>query len=175
MTIQDLGSIGELVGALAVLLTLIYLSLQTRQARLAAQETAKFAQFQASHSAVDVYARWRAHLINNQRITDALEKANLGKDLSWGDTIAISTLFEDLFFSAAYSYKIASSSGSFHDPAGDVAYIASMFDTHSISYTIWKEIRPIVVALDPNFVLAVDKAAQKPAREDNEKALASCS
>ena len=31
MTIQDLGALGELIGSVAVLATLIYLTLQTRQ------------------------------------------------------------------------------------------------------------------------------------------------
>ena len=41
MTIAELGSVGELVGAIAVLATLIYLSIQTRLTRQAAQETDK--------------------------------------------------------------------------------------------------------------------------------------
>ena len=35
LTIQDLGALGELLGSVAVLATLIYLALQTRQTRLA--------------------------------------------------------------------------------------------------------------------------------------------
>jgi hypothetical protein len=35
LTIQDLGALGELLGSVAVLATLIYLALQTRQNRLA--------------------------------------------------------------------------------------------------------------------------------------------
>ena len=36
-TIQDLGTGGELLGSVAVLATLVYLALQTRQMRLARQ------------------------------------------------------------------------------------------------------------------------------------------
>ncbi len=35
MTIQDLGALGELLGSVAVLVTLIYLALQTRQNTMA--------------------------------------------------------------------------------------------------------------------------------------------
>ena len=35
LTIQDLGALGELLGAIAVLATLIYLTLQTRQNTMA--------------------------------------------------------------------------------------------------------------------------------------------
>lgn len=33
MTIQELGAIGELIGGVAVIATLIYLTIQTRQAK----------------------------------------------------------------------------------------------------------------------------------------------
>ena len=51
MSIQELGSMGEFVGAIAVLITLIYLSIQTRLTRRAAEETANFASSQATNSA----------------------------------------------------------------------------------------------------------------------------
>jgi hypothetical protein len=35
LTIQDLGSLGELLGSVAVLVTLVYLAFQTRQNRMA--------------------------------------------------------------------------------------------------------------------------------------------
>ena len=35
LTIQDLGALGELLGSVAVLFTLVYLALQTRQNTLA--------------------------------------------------------------------------------------------------------------------------------------------
>ena len=42
MSIQELGSIGEFVSAFAVFATLIYLAIQTRLIRKAAEETARF-------------------------------------------------------------------------------------------------------------------------------------
>ncbi len=35
LTIQDLGALGELLGSIAVLVTLVYLAFQTRQNRMA--------------------------------------------------------------------------------------------------------------------------------------------
>lgn len=67
MTIQDLGSLGEFVAALATIVTLIYLAIQirqnTRSVRLAAES-------EASHQ----IAGWTAQVVNNQelgRIWDA--------------------------------------------------------------------------------------------------------
>jgi hypothetical protein len=37
MSIQELGSLGELIGAVAVLATLVYLAIQTRLTRIASE------------------------------------------------------------------------------------------------------------------------------------------
>ena len=163
MTIQELGSLGEVIGAVAVLVTLIYLSLQTRQARLAAEETAKFAQIQATHSVVDVYARWRAHIIGNPSLAEALVKAKSGGSLDPEEEIAVVSLFQDLFFSSSFSYNVALTDGSFHDPAADVAYIVGMFETHPISRKIWEDIKDIVAGLGKEFVAAVDREVTRNA------------
>ncbi len=48
MTIQDLGALGELLGAVAVLATLIYLALQTRQNTMAIAAQLDAAQISAT-------------------------------------------------------------------------------------------------------------------------------
>ena len=47
VSIQDWGALGEIVGALAVIGTLGYLAVQTKQTRVAAEQTAKFAASEA--------------------------------------------------------------------------------------------------------------------------------
>ena len=59
MSFQELGSLGELVGALAVLATLVYLAMQTRQTRIAAEQSAYFSQNQATIGTVEMYRRRR--------------------------------------------------------------------------------------------------------------------
>ncbi len=52
MSVQELNSIGEIVAAVAILVTLVTLCLQTRQPRLAAEENVQYAGLQATHSMV---------------------------------------------------------------------------------------------------------------------------
>ena len=52
MSVQELSSIGGIVAAVAVLFTLVYLCLKTRQSRLAAEENVQYAGLQATHSMV---------------------------------------------------------------------------------------------------------------------------
>lgn len=101
MTVQDLGSIGEIVGAVAVLFTLVYLSLQTRQARLAAEETAKFAALQGTHSIVSLYVEARRTLLEYREL---IAKANAKQDLSEAEQFALALVFDDLFYAAAFSF-----------------------------------------------------------------------
>ena len=71
MTIQDLGAIGEFLGLFLVLATLVYLSIQTRQAKqVAASETARgvvadFAQIWSQISNDSEFANIIRHAIND--------------------------------------------------------------------------------------------------------------
>ena len=88
MSIQDLGSIGEFLSAIAVLATLVYLSLQTRQARIAAEETAKFSGLQATHSMLDLYFDWRRTLFSDPAHREIIAKANDGEELTSSERFA---------------------------------------------------------------------------------------
>ena len=156
MSIQELGSLGELVGALAVLVTVVYLSVQTRQARIAVEQTAKFAELQATHSVVDLYSRWRASLLGNPENKVILEKASEGAELSKSEQIAISFMFQDLFFIASYSYSSSVSAGSIHVATADVEYTASILNEYAPATGEWNRIKQIVAKVNPRFVAAVE-------------------
>jgi hypothetical protein len=55
MTIAELGSIGELVGSIAVLVTLIYLATQIRQNTRSMEDNKKFAMAQAYQARTDMW------------------------------------------------------------------------------------------------------------------------
>ena len=67
MSIQDLGSIGELIAAVAVLITLVYLSVQVRQGNLLAKSQAR--QRMVEHAQSELFAQ-----INDPSITYAAVK-----------------------------------------------------------------------------------------------------
>lgn len=71
MTIQELGSIGELVAALATVVTLAYLATQIRYARLAAGDTSR------QNRAESVREMQLVHL-NNREFRHAWSKADTG-------------------------------------------------------------------------------------------------
>jgi len=157
MTIQELGSLGELVGALAVLATLVYLSIQTRQSRIAAQETAKFAALQATHSMLDLYFDWRSTLFSNPEHKEIVAKANRGVELTEAERFTLSLIFHDLFFAAAYSNANATAGGSIHDIGADVEYVAWLCKENPAILGEWNRVKRLVGALDAEFIVQVDK------------------
>ena len=157
MSIQELGSLGELIGAIAVLATLIYLSLQTRQARIAAEETAKFSGLQATHSMLDLYFDWRRTLFSDPAHRDIIAKANEGKDLLRSEQFTVGLLFHDLFFAAAYSSISAASGGSMHEEEADVEYIVWILRENPCALVEWNRVKGIVARMDRNFVSQVDQ------------------
>ena len=74
MNWEVLGAVAEIVGAAAVLITLIYLSVQTRMTRIAAEETSKHATQQATNSTVEMYSRWRSMALNGADVSGILSK-----------------------------------------------------------------------------------------------------
>lgn len=63
MTLQDIGSIGEIVGALAVVVSLFYVGSQIRQNTAAVRSSTA----QAVH---DNYASWYTSIANNRELTE---------------------------------------------------------------------------------------------------------
>ena len=160
MTIQELGSLGELVGAVAVLVTLVYLSIQTRQSRIAAQETAKFAELQATHSLLDLYFDWRNTLFSNPEHKEIVAKANLGSELDEAEKFALSLLFHDLFFAAAYSDANARAGGSIHETGVDVEYVLLLLKENPAILREWLRVKHMVSELNAEFVVQVDRSLE---------------
>lgn len=82
MNWDALSAIAELVGAVAVVSTLIYLSIQTRQARIASERAVYYSELQANVSTVDMYSRWRTYL-QSPSLLETISKANSGENLSF--------------------------------------------------------------------------------------------
>lgn len=112
MNINELGSLGEFVSAIAVLITLIYLALQTRQSRIASQETAKFAGLEATYLTFNLYFDWRRTLLSNPENIRIIAKANEGDELTGAEGLALGLLFHDLFFAGSYAFASSIAGGS---------------------------------------------------------------
>ena len=98
MTIQDLGSIGELVAAIATVATLAYLAIQIRQNTKSVR----------AGSRLDIASGWRAH---NQQLRDPLVNRAYVKglrtypDMPYNERQIFSNLFADhsVFFQGVFA------------------------------------------------------------------------
>ena len=113
MNWDAIGAIGELVGAGAVVATLVYLAIQTRLTRKAVEESSQYAYQQATHTAVGMYSDWRRALMGAPHIAAIIVKAQSGEELAPDEYLLYSVCFQDLFLAAASSYR-----GVIHHTAG---------------------------------------------------------
>lgn len=102
MTIIELGALGELLGAIAVVLTLIYLSIQVRHSRellesnrAAMDENTELARVAAMDRHNDAVSRWRGRLIEDPDVSLIWHKALHGGDLDDIGQLRLKNLFID--------------------------------------------------------------------------------
>lgn len=157
MTLQDLGAIGEFLGFVAVLITLVYLAIQTKQARLAAQESAKHAGLQATHSIIDIYTRWRNTLLSDPSYPEVIAKANRSEPLTDAEQVVLSLIFHDLFYGASFSYASAVFEGSIHESPADVEYTVSILKEMPCGVAEWNRWKTNVSRMSREFVELVDR------------------
>ena len=156
MSIQDLGALGEVFGAVAVLATLVYLAIQTRQARIAAEQTLKFAEFQASRAVMAGYSHSRSLLLSVPRISDAMAKVNAGEILSDSERIKLAVVFEDLFIASAFSYLCSRASGAVHSSEADIDYIVLLLRENPGLVNEWRRVENIVQKMSAEYVRLVN-------------------
>lgn len=101
MTLQDLGSIGELLGAIATVATLAYLAVQVRQNSAQMREATRVAQLTLLDRTVEAFSRYRALLAQpgiSELFTRGLESYST---LSPPEKLRFRSVIEEYFF--AYS------------------------------------------------------------------------
>jgi hypothetical protein len=157
MTIQELGAFGEFVGAIAVVVTLVYLSIQTRMTRKAAEESANFASQEALRAVPGMYARYRV-LTSTPELAAVMVKARGDQELTETEMLLFSTIFQELIYTAATSYESSVVSASKHDRSGDVEFALSVFAANPKAVDIWRQNFKIASAISPTFVQTVNAA-----------------
>lgn len=149
LSIQDLGAIGEFLGFIAVIGTLIYLSIQTRQTRLVSERNATVALIAA-------HARWREALYQNADLADSLARANVGQPISAGAEIQLRYLHFELFVACVLGFYTADP----HSPRADPDYLIDILRANPNVALEWKRQRHIVQKLSPDLVAIVDSSLE---------------
>jgi hypothetical protein len=105
MTLQDLGNLGEFVGAIAVVATLVYLALNIRQNTAHLSQNTRAVQLSALQATGESTNRVREMLILNPELSDLYLKGLRGySELELSDRLRFGMLLENFLKTAEAAY-----------------------------------------------------------------------
>ncbi len=163
MDLTQLANLGEFIGGVAVLVTLVYLAVQTRQTRAAAEETAKFASVGGSLASVERYGHWREMVLRDPNLADLLVKANQGTETSESEGLRLSLVFDELFFVGAVGFVQGTSGSTAHTPL-DVDYLVAFLRKNPCGIPEWERLKEMARTVSPDFVSSIDEGLGASAR-----------
>ncbi len=140
-TIQMLGSLGEFVGAIAVVATLIYLTIQVRHSREAMEETSRLAKAAVLSTTFERFSRFGGHIIDNAEVARLWREGCAGRELDEDDRTRFNALGQEFIYGAAAAFDHAIAAGS-----EDVVEVLPAVFARSVHgepglRAIWEEIR----------------------------------
>jgi hypothetical protein len=162
VTVQDMGSLGELVAALATVATLVYLATQIRYARLAASDASRQARAESVRE-------MQLASINNREFRDAWNKADPGagarmRNLS--DLLGISVGEAELVWHGCCAWTFIHwsqyRSMKTAEDQNELENLVRAFYAIPPMVVLWRNDALIRALLDPGFVDWVDGILAEP-------------
>jgi hypothetical protein len=152
MNWDAIGAIGEIIGALAVVTTLLYLSVQVRQ-----YQRSSIAE--GSSKGHELHSAWRNTIVQNTEAAGALAKANSGETLSERDRVQLEFFADELFIASVVSDQFSRHSGTFYDDEAYWRYLVDILRRNPGLIPQWDRIQENVMDLiSPEYRAQVNKA-----------------
>ena len=105
MTLEDLGNVGEFVGALAVVASLIYVALQLRQNTEQMAENAEEARHSSMERLLENVSRWRELIIRDPEISEIFTRGSQDmRQLSEAEALRFYFLIVQIFHTLEVYY-----------------------------------------------------------------------
>ena len=156
MTVQELGSIGELVAAVATVATLVYLATQIRYARLAASDASR-------HARAESVREMQLVSLNNREFREAWNKADpetAARIKILSDRLGVSVTEAELVWhgGCAWTFIHWSQYRSMKtaEDHRELENLVREFYSAPPMVVLWKHDRLLRALLDPDFVAWVD-------------------
>ena len=149
MNWEVIGIVCQVASAIAIVVTLIYLASQNRQANVTAATS-------ATVSGNEMASNWRAMLVTNADLADALARANTDMPVSPAERTQLNYLFDDLFILTAVNYAHGFQTGSVHAPKAPVDYALLIINDNAAAASQWRRIRQFLDDISPEFIVAVE-------------------
>ena len=149
MNWEAIGSIGEIVGAIAVVATLIYLSRQIGMAR-------KESKVQGTYASLEYYANWRSHLIDNPDLAEAVAQANRAETLSEEQTLRLTAFMDDLIITSYVSHLASFEGNPLYHKSSEVDYLIAFLQENPGMVSHWDRCRKFAEKSSPAFLKEMD-------------------
>ena len=146
MSIQDWGAVGEIVGALAVLITLVYLTIQTRRLRLTGERSITI-------GVAEAHSRWRSALYENSALAELVAKDNDGLALSEGEKLQIRYLHFDLFIASIMGHYTQERDS----PRAEIDYLVEILAQNPSVLRCWKEHAHLINQMAPDLAETINE------------------
>ena len=122
MNWEAIGAIGEIVGAIAVVVSLAYLAVQIRQNTNQVAEQIKALKLEGHNAAANDHARFRQSIIQSPQVASLYRRGKASYvNLSPDEQAQVSELFRDYFWASANMQLRNLQSGSIDDSLWDIA------------------------------------------------------
>lgn len=149
MNWEAIGAVGEVLGAIAVIATLLYLANQTRHTRTAVEVNSNM-------GTVEAHSRFRQSLIGNTELANLLAKANSRAELTEGEQIQISLLFFELFIACGIGVLTqVSKDGT--TPRAEYEFLTEFLEENPSGFAQWKRRHDTMEKVVPEFCAEIDK------------------
>jgi len=167
-TIEVLANLGEFVGAIGIIVTLVYLSIQVRHSRslieannVATEENTRLVKAAAMDRYNDAVSRWRGRLIENEEVAKIWDKAIRGQPVEGSDALRLENLWIDWINTYRSNYSRAKAVGEVGLKHQAVISVALNMREAPMLLELWEWARPWNEASSEDFVESIDRELAK--------------
>lgn len=168
MNWEAVGAIGEIVGAAAVVVTLVFLAAQIRLSARATQESNKLERAAAIDRHAETIGRWRARLTENRGLAELWQRATDNEALDAIDLLRLNNLWIEFVNTQRSNYVRAltvSEQGLAQQAVTSVTVEIRRSDTF---VALWEGIKPWNQLVSPEFTDQVDRRYAELTESDDQ-------
>ena len=167
MNWDALGAIGEIVGALAVFMTLLILLVQMRQSTKAMEESNRLERVAAIDRHAETVAMWRGKLIADKELAEIWLKVSRDETLTESELIRANFLWIEFMNTQRSNFVRSMTVGEEGLTRQSVLSLASHVHLSRTFALLWEEGRVWTQLASEDFVDRVDQELEKMTEEGN--------
>ncbi len=159
MSILELGALGEFVGSIGVIATLIFLAIQVRHSWKATAESSRIARAAVYETTFAHFSQFRQHIIDNADIARIWREGCADRALNEDDRTRYIHLVRELVYGCNAAFSVAIAAGNEDLSRAMPKSLAARVRNDPGVRTVWQETRSELIATESSlaFTGAVDE------------------